>query len=75
MTSKGFIVFSSWFFLAIIKLTKKKISILINIKYYSKIKSDRCVRCMHKNIGFARALQGARVASSNDQMSAFRNDV
>jgi len=30
---------------------------------------------MHKNIGFARALQGARVASSNDQMSAFQNDV
>jgi hypothetical protein len=50
-------------------------NLVINIKYYSKIKSDWCVRCMHKNMGFARALQRARAASSNDQMSAFRNDV
>ena len=50
-------------------------NLVINIKYYSKIKSDWCVRCMHKNMSFARALQRARAASSNDQMSAFRNDV
>jgi len=56
-------------------MSDEQFGILINIKYYLKIKSDWCVRYMHKNMGFARTLQRARAASSNDQMSAFRNDV
>jgi len=39
LISKGFLLFSSWFFLVIIK-TKKEFSILINIKYYLKNKNN-----------------------------------
>jgi hypothetical protein len=39
LVSRGFLYFHLSF-LVIIKLTKKKFSILINIKYYVKIKSD-----------------------------------